>query len=188
MKKFERFDGLFFLGIYHTSIIFRYRQGMGRPEYIAAGLLLLLQALIISIFYRVRPKWVALLNRHYKALPDNVDLSGTVSYLFFTGMIIVFTFILPFGVYLRQPIRGIDILAVFAFSVYFFSVSAVFAQSRWRHLPVLSLMGVIYTVFSHPVPNPTASTLILLIVFCFEMAVKIAIQVYKAAKSDIEAF
>jgi|GEM_PF-3573399 len=146
--------------------------------------ILLLQAVITFAFYKTRSRWIVLLEKYNDdTQPASISIPDVLDDLFFTGMIIVFAFILPFSVYLRQPMTGIDILFAFTFSVSFLCTWAVFLKNKkdkWRYLPFLSLIGLLYTVTTHPVPNPIATTLILLCLFCVEMAASIGIQIYKA--------
>lgn len=159
---------------------------MKKSDRIMAGFILLLQVAITFAFYRAKPEWTFLLKKYNNMLPDSINIPDAVNDLFFTGIIIVFTFIFPFAVYFRQPMTAIDILFALTFSAGFLGTRAVFLQNkkdRIKHLPFLTLAGLFYVVCSHPVPNPTASALILLCMFCFEMAVSIGLQIYKAVKS-----
>ncbi len=158
-------------------------------NYIVAGLILLLQAVMTFAFYKMRPRWIVFLERYNGTLPANINIPDVLDDLFYTGTIIVFAFILPFGIYLRQPMTGMDILFVFTFSISFLCDRSIFLKiikSKCRYLPFLSLFGLLYAVATHPVPNPTAAALILLLLFCVEMMVPIGIQLYRAVADDMK--
>lgn len=186
MKNFD----LFLSFIFPLSRFIGQRDSMEKQDCIIAGLILLLQAVITFAFYKTRPRCIALLERYNGAQPAGGNLPGALDDLFFTGMILVFAFILPFGVYLRRPMTGMDIFFAFSFAVSFLCTRAAFfknGKDRWRALPILSLVGLLYAVFSHPVPNPTAGALLLLGLFCAEMLASIGIQIYKAAARDAKS-
>lgn len=174
----------FFSFIFPLSHFIGHFSNIKKWDYIKASLILLLQAVITFAFYKTRSRWIVLLEKYNDdTQPASISIPDVLDDLFFTGMIIVFAFILPFSVYLRQPMTGIDILFAFTFSVSFLCTWAVFLKNKkdkWRYLPFLSLIGLLYTVTTHPVPNPIATTLILLCLFCVEMAASIGIQIYKA--------
>ncbi len=158
---------------------------MKKSDYVVAGVLLVLQLLCAFTFYRLTPRWSPYFIKYSERAdwPSKLNVVDRVSDLFFTFLILLFAYVLPYSLYLHRQIPIPEMLLCLLFCIDLLGARLYFLPDNTKrkiwNLPFLSLSSLIFFIGLKPISNSTAIVLILLCIFCLEILVSFFVQIIK---------
>lgn len=161
--------------------VFEIRSGsVRRADYWVIGVCFAVQLLCFVVYAKTRGRWLPFVEERIRRsnCPFGVD-SDYLDILFATLMILLFSYVLPFGVYLGEPMGSDDVkVVILACGLLWLHRVLLFVEkgkSVLRTLPFLSLAGLIWAVITAPA-DPTIVTIALSVLCIVEISLSLARQ------------